>query len=327
MKRRQFLGLTAAALAANPLGSLARASNPPRIGWMWPGRSKDNPNEVKGFRQGLSDLGYIEGQNIFVEYRFGEGSGDHSGDFAAEFVRLRVDVIVLISVNALTAVRNTGTTIPVVELTGDLVADHFVESMARPGGTITGISFMQGSTGANLTGKRLQLLKQAMPALARVGFLFNPKFGQRDLTEVERIAPMLGLDLHSIPVLQFEDAKPAIARLKKDGVEAIDVDAAPPPIAYQRETIELALEFQLPTSSEQPEFAEDGGLLSYGPSIFDGAKRQAYYVDRILKGAKPADLPVESPVKFELDINLKTAMALGLAVPEPLLAQADNVIE
>jgi putative ABC transport system substrate-binding protein len=128
-------------------------------------------------------------------------------------------------------------------------------------------------------------------------------------------------------VQQFEDAKPAIARLKKDGVDAIDVDAAPPLIAYQRETVELALEFQLPSSSEQPEFAEDGGLLSYGPSIFDGAKRQAYFVDRILKGAKPADLPAEAPAKFELDINLKTAKRLGLTVPELLVVKADKVIE
>jgi putative ABC transport system substrate-binding protein len=327
MRRRLFLGLPAAALAACLPVAFALAANPPRIGWMWPGRSKDNPNEVKGFRQGLRDLGYVEGQNIFVEYRFGEGSVDRLNEFAAEFVRLRLDVIVLISGAALIAVRNTGTTIPVVALTGDLVSDHFVASMAHPGGTITGMSFMQGATGANLVGKRLQLLKEAIPALQQAGFLFNPKFGSDDLAEVERVAPTIGLVLHPSPVQQFEDAKAAIARLKKEGVEAIDVDAAPPLIAYQRETVELALDFQLPTSSEQPEFADDGGLLSYGPSIFDGAKRQAYYVDRILKGAKPADLPVEKPAKFELDINLKTAKRLGPIVPDSLLVKADKVIE
>jgi putative ABC transport system substrate-binding protein len=327
MRRRQFLGLTAAALASLAPTAFARAANPPHIGWMWPGRSADNPNEVKGFRQGLRDLGYVESQNIFVEYRFGEGNGDRLKDFAAEFVGLRLDVIVLISGSAAIAVRNTGTTIPIVALTGDLVGDHFIESMRHPGGTITGISFMQGPTGANLTGKRLQLLKEAIPSLIKVGFLYNPEVAREDLAEVERVAPKLELALHSAPVKHFEDAKAAIARLKKDGVEAIDVDAAPPLIAYQRETVELALDLRLPTSSEQPEFSEDGGLLSYGPSIFDGAKRQAYFVDRILKGAKPADLPAEAPAKFELDVNLKTAKALGLAIPESMLLRADKVIE
>jgi putative ABC transport system substrate-binding protein len=184
---------------------------------------------------------------------------------------------------------------------------------------------MQGSIGANLIGKRLQLLKDAIPGLTQVGFLCNPKFN--NLAEAKRVAPIIGLTLHAAPVQQFDDAMPAIARLKKDGVKAIDVDAAPPLIAYQRETVELALEFQLPASSEQPEFAEDGGLLSYGPSIFTAAQRQAWYVDMILKGAKPADLPVEQPAKFELDVNLKTAKALGLTVPDSLLVKADKVIE
>jgi putative ABC transport system substrate-binding protein len=272
-------------------------------------------------------LGYVEGQNIFVEYRFGEGRVDRLDEFAAEFVRLRVDVIVLISGSALVALRSTGTKIPIVALTGDLVGGHFVESMARPGGTITGISFMQGDSGVNLIGKRLQLLKEAIPTLTQVGFLFNPEVGHNNLAEVVRLAPTLGLVLHASPVLQFEEAKSAIARLKREGVEVLDVDAAPPLIAYQPEIVRLALDLKLPTSSEQPEFAEDGGLLSYGPSIFTAAQRQAYFVDRILKGTKPADLPVEQPAKFELDINLKTAKALGLTVPESLLIQADKVIE
>jgi len=327
MNRRTYLEITAAALAWTVHTGFAQGSNPPRIGWLWPGKSKPAPNEVKGFQQGLRDLGYVEGQNILVDYRFGEGSVDRLDEFAAEFVRSRVDVVVLISGAALIAMRNTGTKIPIVALTGDLVGDHFVESLARPGGTITGISFMQGSTGANLIAKRFQILKETLPALTQVGFLFNPETGHNNLVEVERVAPTLGLVSHSSPVLHFEEAKQAIARLKREGVEVIDVDAAPPLIAYQRETVELALEVQLPTSSEQPEFAEDGGLLSYGPSIFTAAQRQAQFVDRILKGAKPAGLPVEQPAKFELDINLKTAKALRITIPESLLIQADKVIE
>src|SRR6185369_14132596 len=146
MRRRQFLGFSAAALASLAPAAFAQASNPPRIGWMWSGRSANNPNEQKGFQQGLRDLGYVEGQSILVEYRWGEGSVDHLNDLATELVKLRVDVIVVIGGAALRALLTTGTTIPIVALTGDLVADHFVESMARPGGTITGISFMQGST-------------------------------------------------------------------------------------------------------------------------------------------------------------------------------------
>jgi len=294
---------------------------------MWSGRSANNPNEQKGFQQGLRDLGYVEGQSILVEYRWGEGSVDHLNDLATELVKLRVDVIVVIGGAALRALLTTGTTIPIVALTGDLVADHFVESMARPGGTITGISFMQGSTGANLIGKRLQFLKEAIPTLTDVGFLFNAKFSNDDLVALERVAPALNLVLHPSPVQQYEDAKPAIARLKKDGVQAIDVDAAPPLIAYQRETVELALEFQLPTSSEQPEFADDGGLLSYGPNSDAQFRRAAYYVDRILKGAKPGDLPIEQPVKIELVVNRATARALGITIPQSILSTADQVID
>jgi putative ABC transport system substrate-binding protein len=326
MRRRQFLGFTAATLAACAPVAFAQAANPPRIGWIWSGRSVNDPNEVKGFQQGLRDMGYVEGQTIVVEYRFGEGSEDRLKDLAAELVRLRMDVIVALGPPAMRALLTTGTTIPIVAATGDLVADGFVPNMPHPGGTITGISLMQGSIGANLTGKRLQLLKEAMPTLTKVGFLFNPKL-PRNLSQVVLVAPTLGLHVSSVPAQLIEEVKPAIADLKRDGVEAIVVDASPPFIAYQTEIVELALELRLPTVSEQPEFAEDGGLLSYGMSIFSVEQRQAYYVDRILKGAKPADLPVEYPTKFELFINLKTAKALGLTVPESLLVQADKVIE
>jgi putative ABC transport system substrate-binding protein len=323
MRRRQFLGFTGAAFASLAPMAFAQASNRPLIGWLWSGRSTNNPNEMKGFQQGLRDLGYVEGQSIFVEYRFGEGSEEGLKDLAAELVRARVDVLVAIGTPSVLALRDTGTTIPIVAVT-DLVARHLVESIPHPGGTITGIDFMV----KNLTGKRLQLLKEAIPTLTQVGFLYSPKFSVEDLDDAKHAAPTLRLVLHSIPVLLIEEAKPAIARLKRDGVEAILVDPAPPVlIAYQKEIVDLALEFQIPTVSEQPEFAEGGGLLSYGPSIFAVAQRQAHYVDQILKGKKAADLPVEYPTKFELVINLKTAKRLGFAVPESLLVQADKVIE
>ena len=225
------------------------------------------------------------------------------------------------------AVQQTGTKIPVVALSGDLVADHIVSSMSRPGGNITGISFMQGSVGANLTGKRLELLKEAMPGLTQVGFLFSQKFGARNLMEMEQVARTLGITLRSIPVQLIAEAEPAIAEFKREGIEAIIVDADPPLIVYQQMVVALGLKLRLPTVSEQPEFADYGGLLAYGQSIFSAAQRQAYFVDQILRGAKPADLPVEQPAKFEMVVNLKTAKALGLSVPESLLIRADRVIE
>jgi putative ABC transport system substrate-binding protein len=327
MRRRQFLSFTAAALASLAPTAFAQGSNLPRIGWMWAGRSTNNPNEVKGFRQGLRDLGYVEGQNIIVEYRWGKGSTDHLNDLAAELVRLRVDVIVVIGGVSLHALLSTGTTIPIVALTTDLVADGFVPSMPHPGGTITGISFMPGAAGANLSGKRLQLLKEAIPTITQVGILYTKFADTAEISEINRVAPTFGLVLHSLSVAVTEDIKPAISRLKDDGVEAIVVTTAPPLITHQQETVDIALELKLPTVSEQPEFAEDGGLLSYGPSIFTAAQRQAWYVDKILKGAKPGDLPVEHPSKFELVINLKTAKRLGIKVPELLLVKADRVIE
>ena len=186
---------------------------------------------------------------------------------------------------------------------------------------------MQGAVGANLAGKRLQLMKQAMPTITRIGFLFNPKFSARNLGEVERVAPTLGLVLRSSAVRLIEDVKPAITSLKSEGVEAVDVDAAPPLIAYQPETVRLALDLQLPTASEQPEFAEDGGLLSYGLDFPQLYRQAAVYVDRILRGEKPGDLPVQAPTKYELVINLKTAKALGLTVPLIMQMTADEVIE
>jgi putative ABC transport system substrate-binding protein len=280
---------------------------------------------VKGFRQGLLDLGYVEGKNIIVTYRFGEGSESGLKDLAAELVGLPADVLVAIGPPSVFALRDTGTMIPIVAMTGDLVGNGLVASMGHPGGTITGISFMFNSR--NLTGKRLQYLREVLPALTQVGLLFNPTQSDDDRSEVERAAPTYHLIVHTYPVQVIEEVKPAIARVKNDGVQAILVAPSTLLIAYQQQIAELALEFRLPAASEQPEFAEAGGLLSYGPSVFATGQRQAWYVDQILKGKKPADLPVEAPDKFDFVINVRTAKALGVAVPPSLLAQADKVIE
>ena len=320
IKRRQFLTI-AAAIVGQTLGSAVQASSPPRIGWLWSGRSANNPNEVKGLQQGLKDLGYVEGKNIIIDYRFGEGSEDRMNDLAAELVGLQPNVLVVIGPPALVALIKTGTTIPIVASAGHM--EKFITSLARPGGTITGEQDWVG----NLSGKRLQLLKEAIPSLRRVGLVTNPKFDSGESVQVGQVAASLGLDLRTIPAGVADEIKPAIVSLKHDGVEAMIYDMTPPLFAYQREVAELTLELKLPTISEQPEFAEEGGLISYGASVYDSAYREAYFVDRILKGAKPSDLPVEQATKFELFINVKTAKAIGLTVPESLLIQADKVIE
>ena len=321
MRRRQFLAQTAAALTSYALLAPARAAGPPRVGWLWSGRSSYNPNEVKGFRQGLVDFGYVEGKTILVDYRFGEGSDARMKGLAEELVGLRPDVLVAIG-SGVSALRDTGTMIPIVGVT-NLLEQHMIESLSHPGGTITGIDFFV----ANLTAKRLALLKEAMPNLKQVGVFNNPARDQSDFKEAQAAAPALGLVLHHYPVQVIEELKPAIALLKRDGIEAIFVTPAPPLIVYQQEVVKQALDIGIPAVSEQPEFAQYGGLLSYGPSIFAIAQRQAYYVDRILKGAKVADLPAEYPSKLELVVNTKTAKALGLTLPLSLLAQADEVIE
>ena len=321
MRRRQFLAQTAAALTSCAVLAPARAAGPPRVGWLWSGRSSYNPNEVKGFRQGLVDFGYVEGKTILVDYRFGEGSDARMKDLAKELVGLRPDVLVAIG-SGVSALRDTGTKIPIVGVT-NLLEQHMIESLGHPGGTITGIDFFV----ANLTAKRLALLKEAMPSLKQVGVFYNPVRDPSDFKEAQAAAPALGLVLHPYPVQLIEELKPAIALLKRDGVDAIFVTPAPPLIVYQQEVVQQALEIGIPAASEQPEFAQYGGLLSYGPSIFAIAQRQAYYVNRILNGANVADLPAEYPSKLELVVNAKTAKALGLTLPLSLLAQADEVIE
>ena len=205
MRHRQFLGPVIGAFASRALMASARAAGPPRVGWIWSGRSSYNPNEVKGFRQGLVDLGYVEGQDILVEYRFGEGSDARMADLAEELVGLRLDVLVAIG-SGVSALRDTGTKIPIVGVT-NLLDQHMVESLRHPGGNITGIDFFV----ANLTAKRLALLKEAIPTLTQVGVFYNPQRDLIDFTLAQAAAPALGLVLHPYPVQLIEELKPAIA--------------------------------------------------------------------------------------------------------------------
>jgi len=333
-RRRDLLALCAAAfLASGAAGAWsldARAQKPtkvPRVGWIWAGRSAGNPTEVAGFRQGLKEFGYIEGQNIVVEYRFGEGRDDRVADLAAELVQLRPDVLVALGDFPVRALKTVTTTIPVVLMTGDPVGAGFVASLARPGGNITGVSMMHGLEG--LTGKRVELLKDALPGATRIGLMFNPDTPTQvgSLAQAEEVASRLGLVIRPFPVRRGDELEAAINSVAREGVDGVEIEPISPFTSYPEETGELLSKYRVPAVSELRRIAEGGGLISYGPNLFDATRRQAYFVDRILKGAMPADLPVEQATRLELVVNIKTARALGLTIPHSLLLRADEVIE
>ena len=327
MRRREFVRILGGA-AAWPLATAAeQPAKVWRIGWIWAGRSAGNPAEMAGFRQGLKERGYIEGQNVVVEYRFGEGRNDRLGDLAANLMQLRPDVVVAIGGMAARAIRNISAVVPIVMMHGDPIGMGVIASLARPGGNITGVSMMQGAEG--LTGKRIEFLKDALPTATQIGLMFDPDglTSAADLAQAEQVASRLGLTIRTFPVRPGDEIEDAIAALACGGIDGVHVQAGQPFVSYPRETGDLLLKYRVPAISELRQIAESGGLLSYGPNLFDTTRRLAYFVDRILKGAKPADLPVEQPTKFELVINLKAAKALGLTIPPLVLARADEVIE
>jgi putative ABC transport system substrate-binding protein len=299
----------------------------PRVGWIWSGRSAGDPTEVAGFRQGLKELGYIEGKNIVVDYRFGEGDVDRSADLAAELVHLRPDVLVAFGDIIVRELKSLTTTIPVVMLAGDPVGSGLVTSLARPGGNITGVSMMQGLEG--LAGKRVELLKDALPNATRIALMFRPDNPAMatSLAQAEEVAIRLGMVIRPFPVQRGDELEAAISAVAREGVDGVDIEPVFLFISYPRETGELLLKYRVPAVSELRRITETGGLLSYGPNLFDTTRRMAYFVDRILKGTNPANLPVEQASRLELVVNTNTAKALGLKIPPLILARADEVIE
>ena len=327
MRRRYFTGLLCGVAAAWPLA--AGAQQPAkvwRVGWIWNGPSAGNPTEVAGFRQGLKELGYIEGRNILVDYRFGEGRDDRVAAYVAELVQLRPDVLVVFGEPVVRAVEKLTTTIPTVLLAGDPVGAGLVASLARPGGNITGVSMMQGIEG--LTGKRVELLKDALPAATRIGVMFYPgnPTTVRSFAQAEEVGGRLGLILHPFPVQRGDELEAAINAVARE-MDGVDIEPVVPFTSYPEETGKLLLKYRIPGVSELRRIAENGGLLSYGPNLFEATRRQAYFVDRILKGAKPADLPVEQATRLELVVNMKAAHTLGLTIPPSVLNRADEVVE
>jgi putative ABC transport system substrate-binding protein len=310
-------------------GFPAHAQQPtkiPRIGYLNANFPTTNPVRIEAIRQGLRELGYVEGKNIVIEWRYAEGKSIRLPALAAELVRLKVGVIVTSASVETRAAKEATSTIPIVMTNdNDPVGSGFVASLARPGGNITGLSTLA----PELSGKRLELLKEIVPRLSNVAVLATstqPGYAQ-SLKEMELAAAALKVKPQYLDVLVPKDIESAFRAASEARVDAALLLSSGVMTSQRRQVIELAVKSQLPASYPRAEFVEAGGLMTYGPNITDLSRRAATYVDKILKGAKPADLPVEQPKKFELIINLKAAKQIGLTIPPNVLARADRVIK
>jgi len=330
MRRREFITLGGAA-AWRPRAASAQQPKVPRIGYLVTGSLQfpEGRMFVDAFQQGLHERGYVEGQNIVIEFRAADGEIERFPVLASELVRLKVDVILAPNTPVAHAVQQATTTIPiVVPVMGDPVRDGLVASLARPGGNITGLTFL----GPELVPKRLALLKQALPTVSRVAALWHPRaYGERTMSdmmkETEAAAGTIGISLRLVAVQGPDEFAQAFSTIAGERADALIVFPSPMLFLERRRIVELAAKHRLPSMAMAREFVELGGLMSYGASIADLSRRSATYVDKILKGAKPADLPVEQPTKFELLVNLNTARELGLTIPREFLLLADEVIE
>ena len=330
MDRRAFLAGTGAVLLAAPLAADAQqAGKVPRIGFLRTTSPSDRPHLLDAFRQGLRELGWVEGQNIVIGYRFAEGRLDRLPDLAAELVRLKVDLIVSGGTQGVTAAKNATETIPIVMIAGsaDPVGLGLIASLARPGGNITGVSYSVG--GLEILGKQLELLKETVPKIRRMAILSNAANPIQPLAirDVNVAARSLGVQLQLLEARGPNEFDAAFAAMATERVGALLVLSDTIFNSHRTRLADLAARSRLPAAYGVRESVEAGGLMSYGPSLRDLYRRSATFVDKILKGAKPADLPVEQPTKFELVINLKTAKALGLTIPPSLLGRADEVIQ
>ena len=324
MNRRSFLGTLAGGFLAAPLAAEAQpAAKLWRVGVLG---NSPSPHLDDAFRKGLRDLGWIEGQNIVLEYRYSEGRAERLPGLAADLVRISVDLIVAWAAPEAGAAAKATRTIPIVFLVhGDPVGSGQVTNLARPGGNMTG----SGQLLPELAAKQLELLRHAVPSISRVAVLWNAasRVKRLDMEVLQHTARTFGITLQSLEVRGLDDFATAFAAAKRVRPDALLTLVDPVTFTQRTMIAEFAARERLPAMYAVREFAEAGGLMSYGVDLRDLFRRGASYVDRILKGAKPADLPVEQPTKFELVINLKTAKALGLSIPPSLLQRADQVIE
>jgi putative tryptophan/tyrosine transport system substrate-binding protein len=326
VKRRELMLLLGGSAVVWPLTARAQqASEVYRIGFL--GDSPASISEpMEAFRQGLRDLGYVEGRNIAIEYRWAEGKPERMRELAEELVRIQVDVIIVPSSIYTEAAKRATSTIPIVFLGhADPVATGHATSLARPGGNITGLSIMLKEASV----KSLELLKQAVPGLARIAVIFDPATPSHGpvLKAVEAAGPLLGLQVQPVAVRSATEFDSAFLAIVQGHADAVLVLTTPLFVAGAQPLAELALTHKLPSVFTPRENVEAGGLMSYSPNRADYYRRGAIYVDKILKGANPADLPVQQPTRFQLVVNLKTAKALGLTIPESFLSRVDEVIE
>ena len=317
--------ILAVSLALAPLASEAQSARQVwRIGYLGTSSPSLEPNLVNAFRQGLREFGHIEGQDIVIEYRWAEGKYDRFPELAAELVRLKVDVILTAGTPGALAAKQATRTIPIVmAVVADALAYQLVASLAQPGGNVTGLSTLA----RDLQGKQLEFLKEIVPRLSRIAVLVNPSNPFNDVLGREQVQQALRLKLELFEVKAAEEFEAVFAAIARQRPDALFMIADRFLLAHRARIVAFAARQRLPGMYPYKEFVEAGGLVSYAPSYPEMFRRSATYVDKILKGAKPADLPVEQPTKFELVINLKTAKALGLTIPQTLLQRADHVVE
>ena len=314
-------------LLVTPLAAQAQESIPrTRVAFLGAESASTNQHFLDAFRQGLREHGYVDGQNLTLEARWAEGRSERFPELIAELLRLKARVILTISSPAALAAKNATTTIPIVFIGGDPVGSGLVPSLAQPGGNLTGLSI---SLGEDFSGKWLELLKEAVPKVSRVAVLWNPTnpANAAYLAVLRGVAPKLGVKLHLAEIRDPSGFEGAFASMSAEHAQALVVVIDPLTVRYRGRIAELAAKNRLPAMYGFREFADSGGLMAYGANVADLCRRAATYVDKILKGAKPGDLPVEQPTKFELVINMKTAKALGLTIPPALLVRADQVIK
>ena len=325
----KWAGLVVFVVALTVCGGRAEAQQPtkvPRIGLLRSGSAASHASSHEAFRQGLRELGYEEAKNILIEYRYAEGKSERWPALANELVRLKVDIIVVGGSGVARATQQATKTIPIVVGTaGDLIRTGLVASLARPGGNITGSTELS----PDVAGKRLELLKEAVPKASRVAVLMGSgpeSSDQDDMQEMETPARQLSVNIQSVEVRNPSELQAAYDAMTKQRVNAVIILRGSFTVFHKKQLVELSVKSRLPSMCEGEDFAQDGCLIAYGPDRLHNWRRAAVFVDKILKGTKPADIPVEQPTKFELVINLKSAKQIGLTIPPNVLARADKVI-
>jgi putative tryptophan/tyrosine transport system substrate-binding protein len=323
MKRREFIRLLGGAAAAWPLAARAQQSAIPTVGVLWPGAEPPAPPRMESFRQALRQMGFVEGQNVAIELRYARGGLQQLPELAAELVRMKVGVLTTFGDLTPRIAQEATKTIPIVAISDDILGAGLVASLSRPDGNTTGLTIMA----PELSAKRLEVLQEMVPGMSRVAALWDPTTGASQVTLTDHAAKSLNLNLQVLEVRRRDDVVAAFREARDGRADAINVFSSPFLASLFREIIVLSAEYRLPAIYQWKEHVEAGGLVSFGPSLAAMWRQTGTIVVKILNGAKPADLPVEQPTKFELAVNARTAKTLGYSIPPSVLVRADEVIE